>query len=247
MRYAPRYARRPKAFGPLDHQLVMFRRGESLLVAVGYDLGSDSAWSHGDTWVGVVLASSATRELARAVEDSASRVGVLIARMPREAAVASVEAWTPTGSWAARSRYGVRPLARDARVSSLAILRRPPPDSAAFTERVLLASLGTTTVHAGDAVYLYWEAYGAPTPGDTGQLSLSISRLDVGLLERLAARIKLAPSSRPVTMRWRESGGGEGQGRSLALRIPELAPGAYRVELEVGAGARTSTTIRVTR
>lgn len=247
MRYAPRYVRREKAFGPVEHQLVLFKRGDSLLVAVAYDLGADSAWAQGDARVALVVAAGPGRELARAESDGASRVGVLMARMPREAGVASVEAWSPRASFAARSRYGVRPLAADAQVSSLAVLRAPPPTSAPLTEDVLLALLGTRTVRAGDAVHLYWESY-APSAGDSSQVSLSMQRVNVGLLERAASRIRLAPRARPVTMRWTEPGGGERRGRALALRIPEVPAGTYRVELAIGAadGAATAaTTVRV--
>ena len=109
---------------------------------------------------------------------------------------------------------------------------------------MLRTSLGTREVRAGDAVYLYWESYGA-TAGDSAQVSLSMARTGVGLLERAAARVRLAPRPRPVRMRWNETGA-DGAGRSLALRIPDLPAGTYRIELAVD-GAVTGTTVRVTR
>lgn len=251
MRYAPRYARRDGAFAPLAHQLAWFRRGDSALVALAWDLGADTNWARGDVRVGFVLTTSPARELATMVRENAPRAGVLLRRVPLEPALVSVEAWSPRRSYAARSRYAVHPPGRDARLSSLAVLRRPPPDTALSVEEVMLAALGTRDVRSGEAIHLYWETYGEPTPGDPDLVSLSMARVGVGLLGRAAQRVRLAPRARPVAMRWSDAGRPRGgHGRSLALRIPELPPGTYRIDLALGAdvpGARatTSATVRV--
>jgi hypothetical protein len=176
--------------------------------------------------------------MARATGESA---GALSIRVPPQPAVLSLELLTRGDSArAARVRYGIRPRALPASgiaLSDILLLTPADPLPRALPEVVPVAR-GSTRVHSGERVGLYWEVYGLPPGTEAIDVSVTLNR-DGGYW------LRRAPS--PVQLSWRERPGeGAVLGRSLLVTLPQLPPGRYTLQVTVAPErGQAATTLRV--
>ncbi len=254
MRYAPRYA--PHGFVALPHQLARFRRGDSTIVVGAWDVGRAARWDSAVVSqlpdsarrldVGLVLVDSAG-ESTRAVRPGSPRRGALaitVGALPR---VASLEVLDTLAGRAARARYALAPLARDAAVSDVLLLDRGA-GPAADLDSVLAHANGSSVVRAGGVVGLYWESYVQATPEEPLTVSVRATRLDSRWIDRAKSAIGLGEKDTPVAVRFVDLGRPDGKpGRSLTVNWPSVPPGDYRLELTVGSHAPVSQVVRVER
>jgi hypothetical protein len=239
---------RAKWFERLDHQVAVFRRGDSALVVATYELPADSLAPDAEIVAALAL-FPADAEAPRVTPFPGGGLrGTLVASAPPHPVVASVEVLAEAEQRAARARFGLplRPTEPGAlAVSDLLLLREPEPlpDSLAPAVENARASV---RVRPGERVGVYWELYGLsadrPEP-----LSMSLRLLEErgGWLRRLGRRVGLLSDDVPVRLRWQEQAEPDPiVGRSVSIEIPPLSPGTYTLELVVARAGREELTSR---
>src|SRR5207253_1847874 len=151
-RYAPVYA---KAFEYLDHQVGVFRRGDSCVVVAAYDLSKDTALAGRPARAALVLTRSEREVVVRDHETRLDHPDVLVATTPCSPQVLSLEVVAPVRRGVARARYGLSPD-ENARMSDLLLLEEAdslPSDLAAAVPH----ALATARVRADRPLGLFWE------------------------------------------------------------------------------------------
>ena len=231
-RYAPRYA---SPLRQLEHQLVVFERGDSLLVTVAYDARRDAyLWSN-DLVAGIVVSDgtgAASPVVARL--DDAPMAGVLTATAPRSARLVSVEFMNPSRGAAARARYGIGEPARSAvRMSKLLLIDAEESGPPASIDEALPRALTTTRLYE-PRIGVVWEVYGLADASMAANVSVKVVRLP-GFGERLAQRLRLRESTDPTQIRFPQTfAGTDGAALgALTLDLAAFEPGAYRIEVTV--------------
>lgn len=232
--YAPAYAER---FLDLDHQIAVFRRGESARVVAGWKVPAES------------LAGAERVEAALAVSTGPDRTPLLVRAagrrtsgahdltVPWEPAMVSVEALVREAGLAGRARLGL-PLAGTAgsrpALSDLLLIGPAEPLPVSLEEAVERAR-GTTRVDPSEPVGVFWELY--PPGGGPYAVRMSIRLRDEGggFWKGLGSLLGLADrSAGSVALEWEETVPARAavQPRALVLALPDLPPGAYALELE---------------
>jgi hypothetical protein len=243
-RYQPRYA---KAFQYLDHQVGVFRRGDSCLVVGAYDLSKDTALADQPARAALVLTRSERDVVVRDHEIRLDRPDVLVATAPCGPQLLSVEVVAPATRKVARARYGIA-FDEHAAMSDLLLLEGSdslPNDLAA----VLPLALATTRVRADRPLGLFWEVAGLSPDGEEVTTSLTVTRRGTGWLRRAVQSVGLAAPRREVSLEWAEvlmprPDNPTIAGRALALDLSSISPGPYRIEVTVTARGRASVTVR---
>ncbi len=219
----------------LDHQLAVFRRGDSARVVAAYELPADSFPA--DARIDAALALYGDGETPAHVSPfpAGGPRGVQEISAAPGRHLVSLEIVSEEARRAARARRGLRvpPLAPGlVAVSDLLLLRSADelPDS---LEAALRNVRGGTRVSPGERLGVYWEVYGLERERSV-TMSLRLLEEGRGWLERMAEKAGLLSASEPIRLRWQE--GVEPApfvARSLAVQIPEVEPGRYSLELSV--------------
>jgi hypothetical protein len=239
---------RAKWFERLDHQVAVFRRGDSALIVATYELPADSLPADAEVVAALALfAADATEPSVTRFRDGGLR-GTLVATAPPQPAVVSVEVLAEAEKRAARARFGLPLQPRGAEalaVSDLLLLRAPEPLPDSLAPAVENAR-GSVRVRAGERVGIYWEIYGlrADRP-ESLSMSLRLLEEQGGWLRRLGRRIGLLSDDVPIRLRWQEQAEPDPVvGRSVSIEIPPLAPGSYTLELAIRRNGREELTSR---
>jgi len=236
-RYAPPYARTLVA---LEHQQAMFRRGDSALLVMSYDVsgvkGLESATNRRAAMVATPGEQPRPRMTTRAsasVRDTMSVTG------PWGAMLFSGEVWAPDSSVVARARYGVHPpYSVDTRVTvSDLLFFKPSGAPPTSVEEALGKALPTERVLSAAPLGVYWETYGTNPEGEQIKLTVTVVQevTETGFLRRKNEQLRLIRQATPVsvsvndlTMRGRTT-----SPRAVTLDISTLKKGAYIVQLEI--------------
>lgn len=234
---------------PLDHQLAVFRRGDSAVVVAAYALPPDSVPEGSHFRAALALGGEAGSSPRITRFPTGGLSDVVTAAAAPGAALLSLEVLGVTTPRAARLRQGLHvpeiPSGLPA-VSDLLLLRSPDPlpDS---LEAAVGAARTSDRVRVGERIGVYWEVYGlrAGQPDALG-MSLRLVEHGAGWLKRLARRIGLVDRVPPVRVRWREDPSGASVlSRALAVQIPkDLDPGDYALELTIFLPGREPLTAR---
>jgi hypothetical protein len=236
-RYAPAYA---TPLLRLEHQSALFRRGDSSLVVLAYDLRSDSALARAsDVRAALVLTRGDERDATIVRAPNKSR-GVITAHSVWAPLLMSAEVTSPTVGRSARARYGIRPpYAVGARVSlSDLLLFDPYGQLPASLDEVIPHAMPTLRVRADKKVGFYWEAYGTNPAGEVMNISVVVAP-EVTDEPTRARRLKRAlgmwKEAKPVSVQVQDvsARGQTTSARSVEVDLSTLTPGAYLVELEV--------------
>lgn len=249
--YAPAYV---ASFEELEHQLAVFRRGDSALVVAAYDLGADR--DSADVHAALVLVAGERAEPVVSRGHGRGRVGVLEVRAAPGPYLLSLEARVPSDSLAARARYAV----------DLSGAVGPPPalsdlllvqarDSLPGTlDEIRSLARGSARLRPEERLGLYWEVYGLGPDPVPLSISLTVIDRDRSWLRRTAERLGLARErSERLTLVWEEWSRPEGEAadRALGVDLPALPRGRYTVQLAVtppdGAAILNARDIRIER
>ncbi len=155
----------------------------------------------------------------------------------RGAGVVSVETWIPAGRVAHRVRVG---MALPALVPGLLAMSDLALLEASAEPRDALEAAGALRTGAAyrgaDSINLAFEVYGAGGTQATVSFAAWVESRE-GLLTRLARRLGLAGPRRAAFVEWAEPGPPASAPlfRTLRIRLPALAPGAYRLTVEASA------------
>lgn len=248
-RYAPRYA---VSIAALEHQLAMFRRGDSCLAVGAYDIARDTLFAGVAPDVALVLA---TDERTGPVIERRAATGasdVMVGKAGCRPLLMSFEVVAPARRHAARARYGVRPPS--GALSDVLLFdpsypspnASPAPDSLPAELAALLPYVrGATTVDPNARLGLFWEVYGLDPAGETVTTAVRVLPTGTGWLRRATQSLGLSRRSAPVRVEWTETLRPRGgiAARPLALELSGLAPGRYRIELAVRIAGREEAVV----
>ena len=236
-RYAPAYA---TPLLRLEHQSALFRRGDSSLVVLAYDLRSDSALARAsDVRAALVLTQGEEADATIVRMPNKSR-GVITAHSVWGPLLMSAEVTSPTVKRSARARYGIRPpYAVGVRVSlSDLLLFEPYGQLPATLDEVTPHMMPTLTVRSSKKLGFYWEAYGTNPGGETMGISVTVApevQDAATRSQRLRRALHMWTEAKPVIVQVQDvSARGQTMSpRSVEVDISTLPPGPYLVELEI--------------
>jgi hypothetical protein len=236
-RYAPAYA---TPLLRLEHQSALFRRGDSSLVVLAYDLQSDSALARAsDVRAALVLTQGEERDATIVRAPNTSR-GVITAHSVWAPLLMSAEVTSPTVKRSARARYGIRPpYAVGVRVSlSDLLLFEPYGQLPAKLDEVIPHMMPTLTVRSNKKLGFYWEAYGTNPTGETMGINVTVApdvKDEPTRAQRLKRALRMWREAKPVTVRVQDvsARGQTTSPRAVEVDISTLPPGPYLVELEI--------------
>jgi hypothetical protein len=236
-RYAPAYA---TPLLRLEHQSALFRRGDSSLVVLAYDLRSDSALARSsDVRAALVLTQGEEADATIVRMPNKSR-GVITAHSVWGPLLMSAEVTSPTVKRSARARYGIRPpYAVGVRVSlSDLLLFEPYGQLPTSLDEVTPHMLPTLTVRSNKKVGFYWEAYGTNPAGETMGISVTVApevKDEATRAQRLKRALGMWREAKPVIVQVQDvSARGQTMSpRSVEVDVSTLPPGPYLVELEI--------------
>ncbi len=249
-RYAPRYVR---SMHSLDHQIAIFRRGDSALVVGVFDASGDTTLAGRRLQSGLFLSSDEST-LWRTTRQDSALVEVMTAKAPWRPLVVSLEVLAPDVRRAARARLGRALGPSTGRISASDLLLYAPRDGTpnSLADALPLA-LGSTRVSAVRPLGLFWETYGLDAAGENVSVSVTIQRSGPRWFRRAAERLHLVQRGTPLSVRWREKPAEDGgvASRALAVDLSHLGAGKYEVQLtlapENGQDITVSRQIEIVR
>lgn len=242
--YAPAYAK----FDSLtEHQLALFRRGDSAIVVAAVDIDRERDWGAGPVQAALFVAEDARSATARStVTLTSERKAVLDVTVAAEPAIMSLELLSSDANKAGRARYGIRPPATPRTVLTVSdILLLDAPDSLPSTLRKARPhARGSLRVRSGERIALYWELYGLQPQGEHLTMSLTVIRKGKSLFKTITDWIGITSEGRPLSLNWEESlyPGYPATPRSLAIELPQMDDGVYVLQLQVSAHGREPVT-----
>lgn len=243
-RYAPDVAR---TLLPLPHQSAIFRRGDSALVVMAYDVKALPTLANAAARPGELAAALV---LTKGEEKDAS-----IVRLPTPGVRGTITAMTSWGPMLmsaevsarkqrtlARARYGMRATeSPGSRVSISDLLLFEPYDGMPRTLDDILPHVSPTqVVREGSKVGIYWETYNTNPGGEGIQVSITVAPEDKdegGWLRRGLTSLRLVREAQPVTVGLSDvSARGRGYTpRAVVVDLATLKPGRYLMQLEITA------------
>ncbi len=225
-RYAPRHIERLTS---LAHQVARFPRGDSLLLAASYRIDDTALVRDSIDAAMVWLHDGALRTSAHAGRDR------MLATVPNDTIVMSLEVLGRGGKRAARSRFALAPLPCNDGwcLSDLLLIDPSRADGALDPESALAMAPPVASFAAGSPIGVFWELQ-SPATVHPLWLSLTITPTHVSLVRRAASRLGLGRNASAVRLRW-QAVPRERQGQAVTLRLPRGARGTYRVLLTAEA------------
>jgi hypothetical protein len=237
--YAPIWA---SSFQPLlDHQVALFRRGDSAFIVAAFDVNDDAAIGEtrrAGAFAAVIDHGGVLPPIGATIEKAGLGViSTLIA--PWRPMIISLEVLDPVHRAAGRMRFAPKLPLPGTRWSLSDLLLYSPRDSAprSLTEVVPLALHALRAPH-NRQIGIFWEAYGAAAPSGALDYSLAVEPLDDGLLQRALVKLHIKDPTRAVNLQWREvpSFAGAIAARGVTVDLSRLRPGQYRVRLMLTSG-----------
>lgn len=236
-RYGPPYA---KKILMLEHQQGLFRRGDTALVVLAYDVSREPRMAGASLAGALVLTPGGEPRPNTTVAEGVPAKGTLTVRAPWGPLLMSAEIAAPDSSVLARARYGIRPpFAQGARVSLSDLLFYTPYGEFPTTvEEALPHALATQRVRSSQPLGVFWEAYNTNPAGERMTISLTVvpeTEESTGVLQRGARALRLARGSAPVSITVEDvsAHGSSRSARAVQLDISTLRRGDYLVQLEI--------------
>jgi hypothetical protein len=233
--YSPAYTR---GFVRLDAQVARFRRGDSTKVVAAFDVTNDTIFGKHEFAAAVVAMGDEATSASMTKVDESPMKNVLTVSTPWHEQLIGVELLAKDSTAAARWRSGFGEIPLDSgkiSVSDLLFVDGAPSLPTNLDEAISRAH-GGTRFRRNVQVGLFWELYGS-TPADSAlPVTLTIARVDEGLLRRAFRVLRIAPKASPLNIRWQENGAaGVMSPRSVVLDLSAVPAGKYAVKLEAGS------------
>jgi tetratricopeptide (TPR) repeat protein len=238
-RYAPSYA---KAFTSLaEHQVALFRRGDSAVAVAAFDLRRDTLFGDAPVRAALALGRDPAGELVVGAAEHPGSRGVVIAASPWRPGVLSVEVERIDAGHFAVARALVPPADSGMALSDLLVFE-PGPSSPGSLAEAALTARSDLRLPSRRPVGLYWEVYGAS--GDTIRVSIAVVPGKRGFLGRLGRTLGMVGDQPPITLEWAgpHGGGADFLCRAIELDLSRLAKGRYDlvVQAEDRSGRRAT-------
>lgn len=247
-RYHPPYAVHLEM---LEHQQALFRRGDSALVVLAYDVSKIARLAGEPLQASLVLMPGRDLVAYENIREHAPPRGTLTVTAPWGALLMSAEVEAEGVSTLVRARYGVRPpYSIGTRVSlSDLLFYQPYGEVPTSVQEVLPHALATQRLRARDPLGVYWEAYNTDPAGETMTITLTVVQEteEASIFRRGARALRLSRASQPVSVSMEDlsARGTSTSVRAVQVDISTLRPGEYLVQLEVSVAGQY--TIRADR
>lgn len=237
--YAPLWA---DSFLPItDHQVALFRRGDSAFVVAAFDANDGAPpreTRRVGTFVAVIDRGGVLTPFGTTIEQAGlGVVSTLVA--PWRPFVVSLEGLNPASRTAVRARFAPKLPLAGGRLSLSDLLFYTPRDSspASLTE-VVPRVLHATRAPSNRQIGVFWETYGVRPNGESLGYALLVTPADEGLLHRALVKVHLAEPERSVSVQWREvpSTADGIASRGVTVDLSLLRPGRYSVRLMLTSG-----------
>jgi len=239
--YSPKYAR---GFVRLDAQVARFRRGDSTRVVAAYDVSTDTIFGHKKFAAALVATGDTTAVQTKAEVVESPVKNVLTISTPWKEQLIGVELLASDSAAAARWRSGFAEIPLDSgriTVSDLLFVDGAPDLPSDLTEATERAH-GGTKFQRNTKIGLFWELYGKAPADSSLPISLTITRVDEGLLSRAFHALRITPKPMPLNIRWQENGAaGVLSARSIVLDLSMVPAGRYSVKLQAGTDPQAAS------
>ena len=237
--YAPIWA---SSFQPIvDHQVALFRRGDSAFIVAAFAVNDDAGLSEtrrAGAFAAVIDRGGVLPPIGTTIEKAGlSVVSTLLA--PWRPMIISLEVLDAAHRAAGRMRFAPKLPSSGARLSLSDLLLYAPKDSAprSLTEVVPLA-MHAARVPTNRQIGIFWEAYGARPQGETFDYALEVEPVDQGVLHHALVKLHLKDPTRGLSLQWSEVPSIDGAiaPRGMTVDLARLKPGQYRVRLLLTSG-----------
>jgi hypothetical protein len=232
--YAPLWA---ISFEPiLDHQVAVFRRGDSAFIVAAFDANDASTprqSRRAGLFAAVVDRGGVLPPIGKTIEE-ADRAVVSTLVAPWRPLIVSLEVLNPKNGIAERTRFAPRLPVASTRLSLSDLLlytpREPAPTSLTeATSRILHATRAPVSRQIG----VFWETYGVRPEGERIDYALLVTPIDEGFIRRALVKLRVVDPERSVSLQWHEvQSSTEGiASRGVTINLSHLRPGRYAVRL----------------
>lgn len=243
-RYSPTVARH---LLPLMQQSAIFRRGDSALVVMAYDVSGNKALAAaaeraGELTAALVLTKGDERDAAIVRLPTPGVRGTIAARTLWGPMLMSAEVAAARSQTLARARYGIRASdSPGSRVSISDLLLFEPYDGMPRTlDDVLPHASASQVLREGSKTGIYWETYNTNPGGEGIQVAITVApeeKSGGGWFQRGLTALKLVREAQPVSVGLSDvSTRGKGYtSRAVVVDLATLKPGRYLMQLEITA------------
>lgn len=241
-RYSPVLAKRVADISP---QTALFRRGNSVLVVVAFDVSTRKPFDSASLRSALVVAPD--EKNARVVEGLSPK-GTLTATISDRPHVLSLEvlsvekghaAWHRTGVWLPSNAPG------DVSVSDILLFEPGDIEVRQLDEALPTALPGNAVKRAKTG--FYWEIYGLSAADSALPVSLALTPVGRGTIRRIGESIGLARRATPLNIAWRDTPGLGGiSARSIVLDLSLVPRGRYDLTVGVQPKGKPPATSRRT-
>jgi hypothetical protein len=238
--YAPIWA---TSFQPLiDHQVALFRRGDSAFIVAAFAVNDDAAFGkarRAGMFAALIDSGGVLPPIGKTIENAGLTV-VSTLTAPWRPMVISLEVLDSADRAAGRMRFAPKLPESGTRLNLSDLLLYAPRDSApkSLADAVPLA-LNALVAPINRQIGIFWEAYGVRPEGETFDYAISVERIDRGLMHRALVKLHVQDPDRTLNLHWREvpSVSGSIASRGVTVDLSRLEPGVYRVRLTLTSGA----------
>jgi len=257
--YAPTYA---PVILPMDVHVAVFPRGDHAVLVATHYLPEDTTFhadhDHPRPWLEAgdqegmadrigLFAVPLEGGVPWAASAEGSSEGALRLDVPAGDYVVSVESWSPERRRAGRFRIGVRSgrAAEDVATASDLLLLHGNDTQPRSLEEALPLLLLRPRIHSGDSLAVAWEISGLGFRPETLEYSVSVDQTDRNVLRRIGEFLRLADRPQPLSLSWQEPAPERPtpQFRHLALDLPPLDAGEYRITLTLSTTGRSDVVV----
>ena len=238
--YAPIWA---ASFQPLiDHQVALFRRGDSAFIVAAFDVNDDAALGptrRAGVFAAIVDRGGVLQPFGTTIEKAGlSVVSTFVA--PWRPMIISLEVLDSVKHAAGRMRFAPKLPLAGTRLSLSDLLLYAPRDSApkSIVDAVPL-TLHALRAPSNRQIGIFWETYGVRPQGETFDYALAVEPVDQGLIHDALVKLHVMDPDRGLNVQWREVPSTTGQiaSRGVTVDLSRLKPGQYRVRLTLTSGA----------
>ncbi len=235
--HAPSYA--VESFERIHHRFAQFRRGDSAVVVVTYEMADDSVPADANVRAVVVATRSDGKHMIAVKAETPTKRGAVVLTAPPRPHILSVEVLAEEEQRAGWARHGIdlgRLHASGITMSDLLIIEAGDSLPSNLSEAATRAR-SPRPFQPGDRIGLYWEVYGlGPGVPRTIGATATLQKRGKSIFRRIAELTPLASNRPPVRMTWRDVVPGSERTfqRALAIQLPPgLGTGQYALELRV--------------
>jgi hypothetical protein len=234
-RYSPVISRRVFEIEP---QVAVFRRGDSSLVVVAYDVNTRPELDSLNMSGSLVVARDEASPVYQST-DIAMRKGALSVIVDSRPQIMSLEVINPDrhlgGAWKRRV-LALGPSRRGSVSLSDPLLFDPTDADAGTLDAAMKTAFGSNSVKRG-RVGIYWETYGLARSDSAQPVSLTLTPVQKGTLRRIGESIGLTSRMSPLKIQWNQVVSGTIAYRAVTLDLALIPRGVYVLHIEAGSAS----------